>query len=88
MSLFASKQGRARPLGLIYVFSPGSVRHEAASSPSWADLRTLVSWIPKLGSDGLSDALGELNNRYVLVESGSVVRNGVDIALMWHSTAP
>ena len=54
MTLFASKRVRQRPLGLIYVFSPGSVQHEAASSPSWASLQTPVNWIPELGSGGLS----------------------------------
>ena len=42
MSLSTSERGRARPLGLIYVFSPGSVWHEVASSPSRTGLRTLV----------------------------------------------
>ena len=38
--------------------------------------------------DGLSDVLSELANGYVRVESGSVVHDGVSIALMWHSTTP
>jgi len=54
MTLFASKRVDRRPLGLIYVFSPGSVRREAASSPSWAGLRTPVSWISELGLGGSS----------------------------------
>jgi len=31
---------------------------------------------------------GELTNGLVQVESGSTVRNGVSIALLWHSTTP
>ena len=31
---------------------------------------------------------GELANRHVRVESRFIVRDGVGIALMWHSTAP
>jgi len=54
MTLSASKQVGQRLLGLICVFSPGFVRREAASSPSWAGLRTPVSWIPELGSGGSS----------------------------------
>ena len=34
-----------------------------------------------------SVALSELANGHVQVESRSVVHEGVDIALMWHSTA-
>ena len=52
MSLFTSERGRERPLGLIYIFSLGSVRRDVASSTSWAGLQTLVNWIPELGSGG------------------------------------
>ena len=54
MTLSASERVRQRPLGFIYIFSPGSVRREAAMSPSQASLRTLVSWIPEIGSSGSS----------------------------------
>ena len=33
-------------------------------------------------------SFGELANGYVRVESRSVVRDGVDVAVMWHSTSP
>ena len=42
MILSASKRIGQRPLGLICVFSPGSVRHEAASGHSRAGLRTPI----------------------------------------------
>jgi len=54
ITLSASKRVRRRPLGLICVFSHGPVQHEAASSPSWASLRTPVYWILELGSGGSS----------------------------------
>ena len=54
MTLSISKHVGRRPLGLICVFSPGSVRHEVASSPLWAGLRTSVGWIPESGSGGSS----------------------------------
>ena len=38
--------------------------------------------------DGSSDALGELTNGYVRAESGSVVRDRVGKALVWHFAAP
>ena len=52
MTLSAFKWVGRRPLGLIYIFSPSSGRRGAALSPSWVHLRTLVSWIPELGSGG------------------------------------
>jgi hypothetical protein len=54
MTLSASERVRERPLGLICVFSPSSIRREAASSTLRASLRTTVSRIPELGSVGLS----------------------------------
>ena len=54
MTMFASEQFRQRPLGLICIFSPSSIRCEAASGPSWASLQTLVWWIPKFGLGGSS----------------------------------
>ena len=43
MTLSGLEQTGRGPLGLIYVFFPGSVRREAALGPSRASLRTLVS---------------------------------------------
>ena len=40
-----------------------------------------LSFVACLDRSGLSDALGELANGYDRVESGSVVRDGVGIAL-------
>ena len=54
MALSASKRVEQGPLGLICIFSPSSVRHEAASSPSRVGLRTSVGQIPELGLGGLS----------------------------------
>ena len=38
--------------------------------------------------DGSSDAFGELADEHVQAKSGSIVRDRVGKALMWHSTAP
>ena len=38
LTLFASKRVGQRPLGFIYIFSPGSVQCEAVLGPSRADL--------------------------------------------------
>ena len=38
--------------------------------------------------DGSSDVFDELANGYVRAKSGSNIRDRVDKALMWHSTAP
>ena len=54
MTMSAYTRVGQRPLGLNYIFSPSSIRHEAASGPSRASLQTLVWWIPKFGSGGLS----------------------------------
>ena len=54
MTMSASERVEQRPLGLICVFSPSSIRREVALSPSWVSLQTLVSWILELGSGGLS----------------------------------
>ena len=54
MTLSTSKQVRQRSLGLICVFSPGSIRREAASSPSRGVLQTLIRWILEFGSGGSS----------------------------------
>ena len=54
MTLSASKWVEQRLLGLICVFSPSSVRREAASSPSRDSLQTLIRWIPEFGSGSSS----------------------------------
>ena len=53
ITLSASERVERRLLGLIYVFSPSSIRCEVALSPSQAGLQTLFSWISELGSGGL-----------------------------------
>ena len=126
MTISASERVRQGPLGLICVFSPSSIRCEAASGPSRANLRTLVRWIPKFRSggssprapwgsvgvgcvscitpssvsatrgvelivthlDGSSNVLSELANGHVRAESGSIIRDRVGKALVWHSAAP
>ena len=126
MTLYASNRVGRRSLGLICVFSPGSGRREAASSPSWVGLRTLISWIPVLGSGGsirraslgsvgvgrgsrVTPSAVSTTRGVELTTLASMARvsclassltsmsewnlglsfaDGVDIALMWHSTAP
>ena len=41
-----------------------------------------LSFVACLDRSGLSDALGELANGYDRVKSGSIVRDGVSIALL------
>ena len=41
-----------------------------------------LSFVPCLDRSGLSDALGEFANGYDRVEFGSVIRDGVGIALL------
>ena len=41
-----------------------------------------LSFVACLDRSGLSDTLGELANEYDRVESGSIVRDGVGIALL------
>ena len=86
-------QGR-RPLrfGCLEPLSPiglGRGRFEFCALPHPRFLTTGGAELCRLpDGSGLSDALGELANGYDRVKSGSVVRDGVSIALLWHSTAP
>ena len=62
---------------LIFVI----VAPSAVSATGGVDL--IVTYL-----DGSSDALGELPNGHVRVESKSIIHDRVGIALMWHSTTP
>ena len=51
MTQSASKRVGRRPLGLIYIFSPDSVRREVTLGPSWA---AFEPWSPDFRSGGSS----------------------------------
>ena len=75
MTLSASERVEQRPLGLICVFSPGTIRREVTSGPSRAGLRTSVSWTPDLGLGGSSPqaSWGSVGVGRVLCVTPSVV---------------
>ena len=86
MTLSASERVGQRPLGLICVFSPSSVRCKAASSPLWDTLRTPVSQILELGSGGSSPhaLLGSVGVIQVLCVTPSAVfaTEGVELTTL------
>ena len=84
MTLSTSKRVGRRPLGLIYIFSPSSVRREVALSPSRAGLRTLVRWIPESGSSGSNPQapLGSVGVDQILCDTPSVVSATEGVELM------